>query len=124
VVTVAIQKSPSVFFKDMEGSRLPIPVAHGEGRAVFTKGAANKALAPLHYVDNHGKSTQTYPLNPNGAEQAVAGLTTPDGRATILMPHPERVFLTNQNSWHPADWGVNGPWFRMFQNARTWVDQR
>ena len=122
LVTVSVSDSPSIFFKGMQSSRLLVPVAHGEGRAVFdSPRAASRALVPLKYVDNNGRATQNYPANPNGAEKAVAGLTTRSGRVTILMPHPERAFLTSQYSWHPDNWGVNGPWFKMFQNAREWV---
>jgi len=72
-------------------------------------------------VDNRGAVTETYPLNPNGSPAGITGLTTPDGRHTILMPHPERVFRTVQNSWHPDEWGEDGPWMRIFRNARKWV---
>jgi phosphoribosylformylglycinamidine synthase len=126
LVTVAINESPSIMFKGMQGARLPIPTAHGEGRAVFD--GANGAprvlasqLVPVQYVDNHGHVTQKYPLNPNGSPEGIAALTSEDGRATIIMPHPERVFLTKQLSWHPADWGEDSPWFKLFQNARDWV---
>ena len=122
VATVEVFESPSLFFIDMIGSRLPIAVAHGEGRVQFSSQAnmesANIALA---YVDNHGKLTERYPLNPNGSPHGVTGLCSDDGRATIMMPHPERVFRTVTNSWHPPEWGENGPWLRMFENARVWV---
>jgi len=75
----------------------------------------------LRYVDHAGKPTETYPLNPNGSPQGITGLTTPDGRFSIMMPHPERVFRAVQNSWYPRDWQENGAWLRMFQNARKWV---
>ncbi len=125
LVSVRVNDSPSVFFRGMTGSILPIPVAHGEGRAVFTTTnhklkTINSKLAPLQYVDNHGTVTQTYPLNPNGSDHAITALTSTDGRATILMPHPERVFLTKQLSWHPADWPDASPWLKIFQNARQW----
>jgi len=121
-VTVEVQDSPSLFFAGMAGSRLPIPVAHGEGYAEFQSAdQMAQALVALRYVDNRGAPTETYPLNPNGSPQGITGLTTVDGRFTILMPHPERVFLTVQNSWHPANWGEDGPWLRMFRNARHWV---
>ncbi len=84
------------------------------------RGGAAKLVA-LRFVDNRGNATETYPLNPNGSPQGITGLTTPDGRFTILMPHPERVFRTVQNSWHPYGWQENGAWMRMFQNARKWV---
>jgi phosphoribosylformylglycinamidine synthase len=119
-----VQRSPSLFFEDMAGSRMPIAVAHGEGFAEFRDAAALEAAGPLialRFVDNRGAPTESYPCNPNGSPGGITGLTTPDGRFTILMPHPERVFRTVQNSWHPADWGEDGPWLRMFRNARRWV---
>ena len=122
---IEIQKSPSILFAGMEGSRLPIVTAHGEGRAVFkdasTMDAARFLVAAL-YVDNRGKVTETYPYNPNGSPHGVTALTTPDGRFTILMPHAERVFRSVLFSWHPAGWGEDSPWMRIFQNARAWVN--
>ncbi|HEY0665837.1 MAG TPA: phosphoribosylformylglycinamidine synthase [Gallionella sp.] len=121
---VEVQQSPSIFFKGMEGSRMPIVVAHGEGFADFSGEKKLKAAQPLvtlRYVDNYGQPTETYPLNPNGSPQGITGLTTPDGRFSIMMPHPERVFRAVQNSWYPAEWRENGAWLRMFQNARQWV---
>ncbi len=115
---VKIQPSPSIFFKDMEGSILPIPVAHGEGRAEQT--VSTELIAGI-FVDNHGKPTQRYPMNPNGSPDGITALTTPDGRTTVMMPHPERAFLTQQLSWHPKDWEKESPWFKMFQNAREWI---
>ena len=122
--TVEVQESPSLFFQGMAGSRIPVAVAHGEGYAEFADAAALGAAQPLvalRFVDNRGAPTETYPLNPNGSPQGITGLTTPDGRFTILMPHPERVFRSVQNSWHPASWPDDGPWLRMFRNARCWV---
>ncbi|MBI2588761.1 phosphoribosylformylglycinamidine synthase [Candidatus Saccharibacteria bacterium] len=126
---VKINKSPSIFFQDMEGSYLPIPTAHGEGRAEFSdsQGAAralHDGLVPLQFIDNYGKVSEKYPSNPNGSPQGITALTTPDGRTTIIMPHPERVFLTKQLSWHPSDWGQQSPWFKLFQNARDWAQVR
>ncbi|HET9694819.1 MAG TPA: phosphoribosylformylglycinamidine synthase, partial [Steroidobacteraceae bacterium] len=123
---VEVLPTPSIFFRGMEGSVLPIAVAHGEGRAEFTEDAAERAcvaggLVSLRWVDNHGRVATTYPANPNGSPAGITGLTTIDGRATILMPHPERVYRTVQNSWHPEDWGEDGAWTRMFRNARVWV---
>ncbi|XLM22082.1 phosphoribosylformylglycinamidine synthase, partial [Chromobacterium piscinae] len=118
---VEVTASPSIFLSDMAGSRLPVVVSHGEGRAVFAPGAQEKALTALRYIDFDGRATETYPLNPNGSPAGVTGVTTADGRFTIMMPHPERVFRTVQNSWHPADWGENGGWYRMFASARRWV---
>lgn len=117
--------SPSLFMADMAGSRIPIAVAHGEGRAVFAKGAngvqlvLDASLATLRYVDNQGQPTEHYPANPNGSPQGITGLTTTDGRFTIMMPHPERVFRAVQYSWSPEEWGEDGPWLRMFRNARV-----
>jgi phosphoribosylformylglycinamidine synthase len=121
-VTVEIPESPSLFFNGMAGSRLPIVVAHGEGFAEFTSDAQRQAAqVALRYVDHRGQVATTYPLNPNGSPDGITGLTTPDGRFTIMMPHPERVFRTVQHSWHPDYWGEDGPWLRMFRNARKWT---
>ncbi|MDD5247686.1 MAG: phosphoribosylformylglycinamidine synthase, partial [Rhodocyclaceae bacterium] len=121
-VMVEIPPSPSIFLAGMAGSKLPIVVSHGEGRAVFAAAAAqDKALAALRYVDNRGAVATTYPFNPNGSPDGIAGLTTADGRFTIMMPHPERIFRTVQMSWHPPGWGEDGPWLTMFRNARRWV---
>lgn len=126
VVSVVIQKSPSILLAGMEGSVLPIPTAHGEGRADFASAKAaqdakRENLVGLRYVDNHHEVTQRYPLNPNGSPEGIAGLTSQDGRATIIMPHPERVFRTVQLSWHPSEWGEDSPWMQLFHNARAWV---
>jgi phosphoribosylformylglycinamidine synthase len=124
VAMLEVTKSPSLFFRGMEGSRMPIAVAHGEGYAEFASPkqlAAAEELVALRFVDNRGKPTERYPYNPNGSPQGITGLTTADGRFTILMPHAERVFRTVQNSWHPDSWGEDGPWMRMFRNARKWV---
>jgi len=123
-VMVEVQASPSILFDGMAGSRMPIVVAHGEGYADFgtaKKCAAAQPLVTLRYVDNNGKPTEIYPLNPNGSPQGITGLTTPDGRFSIMMPHPERVFRAVQNSWYPREWQENGAWLRMFQNARKWL---
>jgi phosphoribosylformylglycinamidine synthase len=125
VVMLEVMQSPSLFFGGMEGSRMPIAVAHGEGYAEFASPAqlaAAQGLVALRFVDNHGRPTERYPFNPNGSPQGITGLTTADGRFTILMPHAERVFRTVQNSWHPDSWGEDGPWIRMFRNARCWVN--
>ena len=120
---VEVQKSDSVFFDGMAGSRLPIAVSHGEGRVEVRDNAHLTAIeqsgtVAVRFVDNFGNATQQYPNNPNGSPNAITGLTTKDGRVTIMMPHPERVFRTVANSWHPDNWGENGAWMRMFQNAR------
>ena len=123
-VMVEVQPSPSILFDGMAGSRMPIVVAHGEGYADFGNAAKLQAAQPLvslRYVDNRGNATETYPLNPNGSPQGITGLTTPDGRFSIMMPHPERVFRAVQNSWYPKEWQENGAWLKMFQNARKWV---
>ena len=120
--TVEIQPSTSILLQGMEGSRIPVVVAHGEGRAVFDRSAPQgQAAVTLRYVDNHGKISQHYPFNPNGSPKGVTGLCNTDGRFTIMMPHPERVHRTVLNSWHPSTWPEDGPWMRMFYNARAWV---
>lgn len=126
LVSVKIEKSPSVLFAGMEGSVLPIAVAHGEGRAEFKSQEAAEntnasGLVSARFVDNHHEATEAYPLNPNGSPFGITSLTSQDGRTTILMPHPERVFRTTQLSWAPDEWGEDSPWMRMFRNARTWV---
>ncbi len=121
-VMVEVQPSPSILFDGMAGSRMPIVVAHGEGYADFSSAKKMKAAnVTLRYVDNRGNPTEIYPLNPNGSPNGITGLTTPDGRFSIMMPHPERVFRAVQHSWRPAEWKENGAWLRMFQNARKWV---
>jgi phosphoribosylformylglycinamidine synthase len=119
---VEVLDSPSVFFAGMARSRLPVAVAHGEGRAVFRSAAdQQRAIASLRFVDHRGAPTETYPLNPNGSPGGLTGVTTADGRFTVLMPHPERVFRTIQCSWRPAEWEEDGGWLRLFRNARVWV---
>ena len=123
---VEIQESPSLFFAGMAGSRMPIAVSHGEGRvevrdlqhlgAIQTSGTV-----AVRFVDNYGERTERYPFNPNGSPSGITGLTTRDGRVTIMMPHPERVMRTVANSWHPDEWGESSPWLRMFRNARVWL---
>ncbi len=123
--SVEVKASPSIFLQGMEGSKLPIAVAHGEGRAVFVKASPEtvleEGLVSLQYIDNKGITTEHYPENPNGSPQGITGLTSTNGRFTIMMPHPERLFRTVQYSWCPDDWGKDGPWMRMFRNARAWV---
>jgi phosphoribosylformylglycinamidine synthase len=122
LVMVEITESPSILFRGMAGSRIPIATAHGEGKAVFQKpGDQDRAIVAMRYVDNHGKPTLTYPYNPSGSPQGITGLTTADGRFTIVMPHPERVFRTVQLSWAPRGLGEDSPWMRMFRNAREWL---
>jgi phosphoribosylformylglycinamidine synthase len=122
---VEILDSPSVLLGGMVGSRLPVAVAHGEGRPEFGAGdlaaCVDARLVAYRFIDNRGAVATRYPANPSGAVQGIAALTTPDGRATIMMPHPERVFRTVQNSWHPDEAGEDSGWMRMFRNARVWV---
>ncbi|MGD8547584.1 MAG: phosphoribosylformylglycinamidine synthase subunit PurQ, partial [Thiohalophilus sp.] len=124
---VEILESPSILLAGMAGSQLPIAVAHGEGRAHFddtvqAEKVLSDQLVSMRYIDNYGEATERYPYNPNGSPNGITALTTTDGRFTIMMPHPERVFLTLQFSWHPADWIDDGPWLRLFRNARRWLD--
>lgn len=121
---VQVQESPSAFFAGMAGSVMPIAVSHGEGRVEVRDAAHLSALQAsglvgLRFVDNHGQVTEQYPANPNGSPDGITAVTTTDGRATIMMPHPERVFRTVANSWHPDNWGEDGAWMRMFRNARV-----
>ncbi|MBV2235508.1 MAG: phosphoribosylformylglycinamidine synthase [Sterolibacterium sp.] len=127
LVQVEIPDSPSIFFQGMAGSRLPVIVSHGEGRAEFAAGRdPAQAAVALRYVDHQGRPAMTYPANPNGSPEGLAGVTTADGRFTIMMPHPERTFRNVQLSWRPAEWdaqwGDDAPWLEMFRNARRWLD--
>ncbi len=124
---VEVQDSPSILLQGMAGSRMPIAVAHGEGQVRFADNSLAKQvqqdkLVSMKYVDHQGQPTERYPYNPNGSVDGITGLTTEDGRFTIMMPHPERLFRTVQHSWHPDEWGEDGPWLRLFRNARKWVD--
>ncbi|WP_420600232.1 phosphoribosylformylglycinamidine synthase [Neptuniibacter sp.] len=126
VAMVEVQESNSIFLQGMAGSRMPIAVAHGEGRAEFKDeahlvGLSSSGTVALSYVDNFGQQTEVYPANPNGSPQGITGVTTTDGRVTIMMPHPERVFRSVTNSWAPDEWAEDGAWMRMFRNARVWV---
>jgi phosphoribosylformylglycinamidine synthase len=118
---VEISGSPSLFFGGMEGSRLPVAVAHGEGRASFGGADQVSDLVCMRYVDSTGRATDDYPANPNGSPGGITGLCNLDGRVTILMPHPERTLRRINFSWAPADWPDVSPWRRMFENARQWV---
>jgi phosphoribosylformylglycinamidine synthase len=124
-VNVRVEKSNSVLLEGMEGSILPIAVAHGEGRVVTSAdnlaalNAGNQVI--LRYVDSQGNPTQHYPMNPNGSPEAISGVTSKDGRATIMMPHPERNFRAVQHSWKPEEWTEDGAWLRMFRNARKFI---
>ncbi|MGO3057486.1 phosphoribosylformylglycinamidine synthase [Halomonas sp. AOP43-A1-21] len=126
VAMLRVEKTPSILLAGMEGSQLPIAVAHGEGRAEFRDTAHLRSMQSssqiaLRYIDNYGQVTTRYPANPNGSPSGITGLTTPDGRVTIMMPHPERVTRAVTNSWRPAEWTEDGAWLRMFRNARVWV---
>ncbi|WP_339410375.1 phosphoribosylformylglycinamidine synthase [Pseudomonas sp. EA_35y_Pfl2_R5] len=127
VAMVQVQESASIFLQGMAGSRMPIAIAHGEGHAEFENEEALleadlSGCVAMRFIDNHGKVTETYPANPNGSPRGITGLTSRDGRVTIMMPHPERVFRAVQNSWKPDDWQEDAGWLRMFRNARVWVD--
>jgi len=127
VAMVQVQESNSIFLQGMAGSRMPIAIAHGEGHAEFANADALleadvSGCVALRFVDNHGKVTETYPANPNGSPRGITGMTSRDGRVTIMMPHPERVFRAVQNSWRPDEWSEDAAWMRMFRNARVWVN--
>ncbi len=124
VAMVEVTDSASVLLQGMQGSTMPIAVSHGEGRAEFANASALNHAQPqvaLRYVDNYGQVATQYPANPNGSPAGITGLTSADGRSTIMMPHPERVFRTVANSWYPEDWQEDGAWMRMFRNARLFV---
>jgi phosphoribosylformylglycinamidine synthase len=119
---VEVLDSPSLFFAGMAGSRMPIAVAHGEGYANFAyRGDPAKVVPAMRFVDNHGRPTEQYPFNPNGSPGGLTAVTTPDGRFTAIMPHPERVFRNIQMSWSPGDPAAHSPWLRLWHNARKWV---
>ena len=124
-IMIKIEQTQSLFFDQMAGSQFPVVVAHGEGQVVFNDEenlyAANKLIA-ARFIDNTGNVSETYPYNPNGSIEGITALTSEDGRATILMPHPERVFRSVTNSWRSDDWGEDSPWMRIFRNARCWVN--
>ena len=120
---VEVMESSSILMRDMAGSFMPIAVAHGEGRAEYKSAEQRQNLQTvMRYVDHDAKPTEVYPLNPNGSPEGLTGFCNEDGRATIMMPHPERVFRAVQHSWYPDDWQEDSPWMRMFRNARVWVD--
>jgi phosphoribosylformylglycinamidine synthase len=123
---VEVLPSPSILLSGMAGSRIPVVVSNGEGRAEFANPADAENLAQraaLRFVDGLGRVADRYPSNPNGSTGGVTGLCNDDGRVTLMMPHPERVFRSVQMSWAPAEWGEDSPWMRMFRNARVWVSQ-
>lgn len=125
---VELAKSPSLFFAGMEGARIPVAVAHGEGFADFSQqGDASRVLAAARFIDNRGQATEAYPFNPNGSPGGLTSVTTADGRFTVMMPHPERVTRNVMMSWAPEKWGsadkggAYSPWMRIFRNARAWL---
>jgi phosphoribosylformylglycinamidine synthase len=127
VALVQVQKSPSILLHGMAGSHMPVAIAHGEGRVEFTDSRHQQAVmgsdtTALRFIDNHLKFTEQYPANPNGSPMGLTGMTTTDGRVTIMMPHPERVFRAVQNSWYPQEWSEDSPWIRLFRNGRVWID--
>ena len=127
VAMVQVQESASIFLRGMAGTRMPIAIAHGEGHAEFESEEALleadlSGCVSMRFVDNRGKVTENYPANPNGSPRGITGLTSRDGRVSIMMPHPERVFRAVQNSWQPDEWQEDAGWLRMFRNARVWVD--
>ncbi len=118
---VEVLESPSILLRDMQGSRIPVVVAHGEGRAEFAATSDHASVrAALRFVDATGEPAESYPLNPNGSPDGLTGFSSEDGRVTIMMPHPERVFRSLQMSWAPREWGEYSPWMRVFRNARAW----
>ncbi|MCA3823796.1 MAG: phosphoribosylformylglycinamidine synthase, partial [Burkholderia sp.] len=119
---VEVEKSPSIFFAGMEGSRIPVAVAHGEGYADFSQqGDIDRVAVSMRFVDHRGEATERYPFNPNGSPAGITSVTTADGRFSVLMPHMERVHRTVAMSWHPESWGEASPWMRVFRNARRWI---
>ena len=124
-VLLEIRESPSILFAGMAGSCIPVATAHGEGQAVFVDANQRDAArwqCAAQFVDNHGQATEQFPANPNGSARGMTAFTTPDGRVTIMMPHPERVVLAANLSWHPPIWKAESPWMRVFRNARVWVN--
>ena len=124
-IMAEVLESASMFLDEMQGSMMPVVVAHGEGRIETRDCSAAELLqqkiACLRYVDAVGEASEVYPLNPNGSELGLNGFSNQDGRFTIMMPHPERIFRSIQNSWRSPDWGEYSPWMRMFRNARRWI---
>jgi len=124
---VRIEDSPSVLLQGMAGTHMPIAISHGEGRAEFTSPDALSELQKsdqiaLRFLENNLQVADRYPANPNGSPEGITGVTSADGRTTLMMPHPERVYRTVLNSWHPQDWGEDSGWMRIFRNARTFTD--
>jgi phosphoribosylformylglycinamidine synthase len=126
LIQVKVKDSPSIFFRDMEGAIIPVPVAHGEGKIEISEGSLDDFsrlnLNSISYTDDKGIETDLYPHNPNGSPFGIAGLTNQSGTVTVMMPHPERAFLTDQLSWHPEEWKNYSPWIKFFLNAREFID--
>lgn len=132
-ISVRIEESPAVMLKGMEGTKVGVWSAHGEGRALFPdqtilEKVTSLGLAPIRYCDDSGSATELYPFNPNGSPQGIAALCSPDGRHLAMMPHPERCYLMWQFPWYPREWSAidpagPSPWLRLFQNARQWCEQ-
>jgi phosphoribosylformylglycinamidine synthase len=127
VSLLKVAASPSIFMQGMQNSVFPIAVAHGEGLVRFANNSSHSQLKiaqaiSVQYVDNHDQVTEHYPENPNGSPAGIAGVCSKDGRVTIMMPHPERVFRAVQNSWRADDWIEDAPTMRMFRNARAWLN--
>jgi len=121
---VIIERCKSILLSGMEGSHLPVAVAHGEGRAEFASDELRKSVegnVALRFIDNQLNTTESYPANPNGSPDGVTGFCSDDGRVTIMMPHPERVYRSISNSWYPSDWKEDGAWTRIFRNARKFA---
>ena len=124
---VRVEASPSVLLSGMEGSHLPIVVAHGEGRAQFASAdeqasLESAGLEAMRFIDHNLQVAGSYPYNPNGSPDGITGLCNEDGRITIMMPHPERVFRAAQLSWCPSEWQTDSGWMRLFRNARVWLE--
>ena len=126
LIQLLIRKSPSIFFQGMVDSVLPIAVAHGEGQISLSKNDVDKLfrkdLVPITYADDECQTTENYPQNPNGSLSGIAGVTNTSGTITLMMPHPERSFLSAQHSWKPDDWDEYSPWIKFFLNAREFID--
>ena len=125
LIQLLVNKSPSIFFKDMENSVMPVVVAHGEGQVSLARSEIDKlihrGLVPITYADDEGQTTEAYPNNPNGSLSGIAGVTNSLGTITLMMPHPERSFLSAQHSWKPEDWDEYSPWIKFFLNAREFI---
>ena len=121
-VMVEVNESPSLFFKNMQGWKVPVVVSHGEGKVEFENSNREAANIAMQYIDNNGETTQRYPYNPNGSQNGITALTTTDGRVTIMMPHPERVFRSVQCSWQSNEWEEDSPWMQLFYNARRYCE--